>query len=206
MIMEATKRGSSDSEDIKLVEPVTSPSSSRYVGVNALLVMAESKHLEDLLREAQHVLPEFPSSLNLVIWAAFKLNELELAESILKYMNDNDISTPNTIQLQDSEELRSCKVLAESVRLQANSLALELIQESTLQSVTLETIDLAASNCMLECLHAMASRKFRIYQARTVRPSSLLSGIVSAVRTELHVTWDMVYEKIATFCTRTEIE
>jgi hypothetical protein len=170
------------------------------LSIDVLEGLARIRNLDFLLKEAQLVLPEFPLSLNLVIWAAYNINEADFAEEIRDYLDANNCSSSSLILSQDSADLRTCKALAEAVQLRASSLAMSLIEQPT-QSVFVTTIEQAATRHMLDFLRALAMRSTPIYQVMSdVSMIALMRKSIQSV-----VTWDLVYEKVVAFCTEAVI-
>jgi hypothetical protein len=175
------------------------------LNVDALEALARLKNLSYLLEEAPLILPEFPSSLNLVVWAAYNIDEEEFAEAISEFLTVNGYSSKVTIQSGDSEQLRNCKGLATAVQIRANELAISILSLPQ-QSVFISTIEDAAERHMLSFLRELLMRKLPIYQEK-VGMVSMMSALRTSInrRSETLATWHLIYDKVVAVCSETEI-
>lgn len=162
------------------------------------------RNLQALINEAHIVLPEFPVSLNLVIWAAYNLSEVEFAGEIRGYLESIGCLTTKTINATDTEEDRTCKALASAVRHRAGKLAIDILKHPSVR-VTKETVKQAATYRMLDLLKELAMRNIPLHLAE--EKLSMMSAIrqKSHNRSPPHMTWDLLYKCVVQYCTETEI-
>lgn len=167
------------------------------LSVEALECLARLKNMEALLREAQHTLPDFPTSLNLVTWAAYNIFETEFAEQIEVYLRKNGFADEaSTIYATDTEEARAAKAIASAVQHRANNLAITLLDVPQ-ASVMYQTVHLAASLHMTAFLKLLGMRNVPIFVVKE-QLFSMLSVIKQSAQEKSiqYVSWNLIYESV----------
>lgn len=195
-----------DAETAALAQLITTRNDSpiHELSIDSVESLARLNNLEALLAEAPSILPEFPHSLNLVVWAAFNISLDTFAKELEDYLQVNGFVNIFSINSLDTEEIRACKALATAVRLKLNALAFSMI-ESEMISIFPTTLEEAASLGMLSFLKQIVLKKVPLKFLNEPKPS-----LISAVRQSMNgkaacVSWDLIYNHIVTFCPQDEI-